>query len=103
MIQNDYYHIAMNDLEYLNAVKHLPYYNQHCISCQQISEKLLKHIISISYSQDDKDKILKSHSLSVALYSFSIYFIYVINNVICFTFMSIAPANILMLSISLAL
>lgn len=63
MIQNDYYHIAMNDLEYLNAVKHLPYYNQHCISCQQISEKLLKHIISISYSQDDKDKILKSHSL----------------------------------------
>ncbi|MGD9568298.1 MAG: HEPN domain-containing protein [Sedimentibacter sp.] len=63
MIQNDYYHIAMNDLEYLNAVKHLPYYNQHCISCQQIGEKLLKHIISLSYVDDDKDKILKSHSL----------------------------------------
>jgi len=63
MIQNNYYHIAMNDLQYLNAVKHLPYYNQHCISCQQISEKLLKHIITISYSEDDIDKILKSHSL----------------------------------------
>lgn len=63
MIQNDYYHIAMNDLEYLNAVKDLPYYNQHCIACQQISEKLLKHIISISYSEEDIDKVLKSHSL----------------------------------------
>jgi len=63
MIRNDYYHIAMNDLEYLNAVKHLPYYNQHCIACQQISEKLLKHILYISYSEEDKDKILKSHSL----------------------------------------
>lgn len=63
MIQNDYYHIAMNDLQYLNAVKHLPYYNQHCILCQQISEKLLKHIITISYSENDIDKLLKSHSL----------------------------------------
>jgi len=63
MIQNDYYHIAMNDLEYLNAVKDVPYYNQNCIACQQISEKLLKHIVSISYSEDDMDKILKSHSL----------------------------------------
>ena len=63
MIQNDYYHIAMNDIEYLNAVKHLPYYNQHCIACQQICEKLLRHIITISYSGDEKDRILKSHSL----------------------------------------
>lgn len=63
MIKNDYYHIAMNDLEYLNVVKKYPYYNQHCISCQQISEKLLKHLVSISYAEDDKDKILKSHSL----------------------------------------
>ncbi|HBC30131.1 MAG TPA: DNA-binding protein [Clostridiales bacterium] len=63
MIKNDYYHIAMNDLEYLNAVKHLPYYNQHCISCQQIGEKLLKHIITLSYVYDDKDKLLKTHSL----------------------------------------
>ena len=63
MIQNDYYHIAMNDFEYLNAVKNLPFYNQHCIACQQIGEKLLKHIISLSYIEDDKDKILKSHSL----------------------------------------
>jgi HEPN domain-containing protein len=63
MIKNDYYHIAMNDFQYLNAVKYLPYYNQHCISCQQICEKLLKHIIVISYAGDDIDKILKSHSL----------------------------------------
>jgi len=63
VIKNDYYHIAMNDLEYLNAVKHLPYYNQHCITCQQICEKLLKHIISISYPGKDKDRLLKSHSL----------------------------------------
>jgi HEPN domain-containing protein len=63
MIQNDYYHIAMNDIEYLNAVKHLEYYNQHCISCQQICEKLLKHVIMISYLGEDKDKLLKSHSL----------------------------------------
>lgn len=63
MIKNDYYNIAMNDLEYLNAVKHLPYYNQHCISCQQIGEKLLKHIITLSYVHDDKDKMLKTHSL----------------------------------------
>lgn len=63
MIKNDYYHIAMNDLEYLKAVKHLPYYNQHCISCQQIAEKLLKHIIVMSYAKDDKDRILKTHSL----------------------------------------
>lgn len=63
MIKNDYYHIAMNDLEYLNAVKHLPYYNQHCIMCQQIGEKLLKHIVTISYADEDMDKILKSHSL----------------------------------------
>ncbi|WMJ89698.1 hypothetical protein [Anaerocolumna sp. MB42-C2] len=47
MIQNDYYHIAMNDIEYLNAVKHLPYYNQHCIACQQICEKLFKHILNV--------------------------------------------------------
>ena len=53
----------MNDLEYLNAVKHLPYYNQHCISCQQIGEKLLKHIITLSYIHDDKDRMLKTHSL----------------------------------------
>ncbi len=63
MIKNDYYHIAMNDLDYLNAVKDLPYYNQHCITCQQIGEKLLKHIVYLSYSGDDKEKILKSHSL----------------------------------------
>lgn len=63
MIKNDYYSIAMNDLEYLNAVKHLPYYNQHCILCQQIGEKLLKHIITLSYIYDDTDKILKTHSL----------------------------------------
>lgn len=63
MIKNDYYHIAMNDLEYLNAVKELPFYNQHCILCQQIGEKMLKHIVHISYSGDDRDKILKTHSL----------------------------------------
>ncbi len=63
MIQNDYYHIAMNDMDYINAAKHLPYYNQHCIACQQICEKLFKHIITISYSGEDKDKYLKSHSL----------------------------------------
>jgi HEPN domain-containing protein len=63
MIQNDYYHIACNDLEYLDAVKYLPFYNQHCIACQQICEKLLKHIIMISYAGDDKERYLKSHSL----------------------------------------
>lgn len=63
MIQNDYYHIAINDLEYLNAIKHLPFYNQHCVSCQQICEKLLKHIIVISYPGEEKDKLLKTHSL----------------------------------------
>ncbi|NLC44423.1 MAG: HEPN domain-containing protein [Clostridiales bacterium] len=63
MIRNDYFHIAMNDLDYLNAVKDLPFYNQHCISCQQIGEKLLKHIIYLTYSDVDKEKILKTHSL----------------------------------------
>ena len=63
MIKNDYFHIAMNDFEYLKAVMHLPYYNQHCIACQQIGEKLLKHIIVIAYAGEDKEKMLKTHSL----------------------------------------
>ncbi len=63
MIKNDYYSIAMNDYEYLMAVRHLPYYNQHCIASQQIAEKLLKHIVLISYSGDDKERMLKTHSL----------------------------------------
>ena len=63
MIKNDYYHIAMNDLEYLKAVKHLKFYNQHCIVCQQIGEKLLKHMVMMAYSGDDKERLLKSHSL----------------------------------------
>ena len=63
MIQNDYYHIAMNDYEYLNAVKHFPFYNQHCISCQQICEKLMKHIVTLGNFDEDKERLLKTHSL----------------------------------------
>jgi len=63
MIKNDYYHIAKNDLDYLNTVKQLPYYNQHCIACQQIGEKLLKHLVTIAYTGEDKEKMLKTQSL----------------------------------------
>ncbi len=59
-IRNDYYSIACNDLEYLQAVLHLPFYNKMASDSQQIVEKLLKSVAELC--SVDKT-VLNSHNL----------------------------------------
>ncbi len=42
---NDFYQIACNDLLFLQATLHLPYYNQIAVNAQQVAEKMLKSIV----------------------------------------------------------
>ncbi len=63
---NDYYKIAINDLQYLQATLHLPYYNQIVVGAQQIAEKMLKSIAERICVEPFK--LLTTHNLR-ALYT----------------------------------
>ena len=43
-MKNDYYEIAYNNLLYLQATLHLPFYNDIVVLAQQIAEKMLKSV-----------------------------------------------------------
>jgi HEPN domain-containing protein len=58
-----YYHIAMDDIQFLQAVQVEGYYNQPTSLCQQITEKLLKSIVADYYTETDLEDVLRSHSL----------------------------------------
>jgi HEPN domain-containing protein len=58
-----YYHIAIDDINYLMAAHAEGYYNQPTSLCQQIAEKLLKSIVADYYTEDDLEDVLRSHSL----------------------------------------
>lgn len=62
MINNNYYDIAFNELEYLQLSTNInsEYFNQMTVSCQQISEKVLKSVAELCTSDD---KVFKSNSL----------------------------------------
>lgn len=60
MIQNDYYAIACNDLDYLQMTIDSPFYNNIAAQCQQTAEKLLKSVAEICVT--DKN-VLNSHHL----------------------------------------
>ncbi len=47
-MKNEYYSIALGDLEYLQATLHLPYYNNIAIAAQQVAEKMLKSVVELS-------------------------------------------------------
>lgn len=44
-MDNTYFGLAMNDYKYLQATRHLKFYNNIAVQCQQICEKLLKAVI----------------------------------------------------------
>ena len=48
VMKNEYYSIALGDLEYLQATLHLPYYNNIAIAAQQVAEKMLKSVVELS-------------------------------------------------------
>lgn len=60
MLNNNYYDIAINELGYLQLQIDSEYYNVMIISCQQVSEKLLKSVAELCVSDE---KIFKSHNL----------------------------------------
>jgi hypothetical protein len=43
-MKNDYYEIAYNNLLYLQATLHLPFYNDIAVGTQQVAEKMLKSV-----------------------------------------------------------
>lgn len=64
-MKNDYYEIAYNNLLYLQATLHLPFYNDIAVLAQQIAEKMLKSVaerVNIENLQ-----MMRSHNLR-ALY-----------------------------------
>ncbi len=64
-MKNEYYSIALGDLEYLQATLHLPYYNNIAIAAQQVAEKMLKSVVELS--SVNCESLLRSHNLR-ALY-----------------------------------
>lgn len=63
---NDFYSIACNDLFYMQATLHLPYYNQIVVNAQQVTEKMLKSIVERVCVEPFK--LLTTHNLR-ALYT----------------------------------
>ena len=63
---NDFYRIACNDLHYLQATLHLPYYNQIAVNAQQVTEKMLKSVVERVCVEPFK--LLTTHNLR-ALYT----------------------------------
>lgn len=61
MTKNDYYSIACEDLKYLQATLHLPYYNQIAVQTQQIAEKMLKSVAE--HTCVGIEKLMQSHNL----------------------------------------
>lgn len=62
-MKNDYYSIAINDLEYLvSVIPHARGYNQIAVQAQQAAEKLLKSVAEIVCTSDIEE-ILKTHNL----------------------------------------
>lgn len=65
-----YYDIAMNDFKYLQfaiEMKDKDFYNRNAILCEQVVEKLLKHIVQNFCFKEDYTGLLKGHNL-VKLY-----------------------------------
>ena len=58
-MKNEYYSIAYNDLLYLQATLHLPFYNNIAVNAQQVAEKVLKSVVEIV--SPDAEGILKTH------------------------------------------
>lgn len=66
----NYYRIALNDLKYLEYnIGHddEDIYNRNAIMCEQIVEKLLKHVVERYCFKEDYSALLKGHNL-VKLY-----------------------------------
>lgn len=61
MMKNDYYDIACNDLEYLQATLHLKFFNQFAIASQQIAEKMLKSVAEVTCV--GIEKLMTTHNL----------------------------------------
>lgn len=60
-MKNDYYKIAVNDKRYYeSACKDSEFNNNKVVACQQISEKLLKHVV---YETCSDVTLLKTHKL----------------------------------------
>lgn len=65
-----YYDIAMNDFKYLQfaiGMKDKDFYNRNAILCEQVVEKLLKHIVQNFCFKEDYTVLLKGKNL-VKLY-----------------------------------
>ena len=60
-MKNEYYSITYNDLLYLQATLHLPFYNNIAVNAQQVAEKVLKSVVEIV--SPDAEGILKTHNL----------------------------------------
>ena len=64
-MKNDYYDIACNDLLYLQATLHLPFYNSIAPAAQQVAEKMIKSVAELTCM--GIEKLMQSHNLR-ALY-----------------------------------
>lgn len=64
-MKNDYYEIAYNNLLYLQATLHLPFYNDIVVLAQQIAEKMLKSVVE--RVNIENLQMMRSHNLR-ALY-----------------------------------
>lgn len=60
-MKNDYYEIAYNNLLYLQATLHLPYFNDIAVGSQQVAEKMLKSVAEVISIENVK--LLNSHNL----------------------------------------
>lgn len=66
----NYYKIALNDFKYLEhniGIEDEDFYNRNAILCEQVVEKLLKHIVERACFKEDYSVLLKGHNL-VKLY-----------------------------------
>lgn len=59
-MNNDWYSIAVSDLQYLRLTLNTTYYNQMIVQCQQISEKMLKSVAELVCTEEIA---LKTHNL----------------------------------------
>lgn len=55
-MKNDFYAIACDDLRYLQATLHLPFYNQIAIQSQQVAEKMIKSVAERSCIGIEKEQ-----------------------------------------------